>query len=208
MNVTNLTIQGGVFARGLCRRSWLGSSSPMPVEQSPTSTVLDITQTSGCVIGNGIRVNAVVAGTPRTVTITDAIVTGFNRSGLLAQRAVRPCMCPAARSVLAICLPPGLNAQNAVQIGVRRRRRHLHGQHRGRSSGLGAPGRPGTVATRPAMLLFSASNLTISDNTITGADTDIGICRRSADQHQHHHREQCDQARRSWDPPIHPSASE
>ena len=173
MNVTNLIIQGGVFAES-CGGILAGIQFADAGGTVSNVEVHDITQTSGCGIGNGIRVNAVVGGTPRTVEITDAIVDGFNRSGLLLNG---PATVNVSGSVIGPgdLLPPGLTAQNAVQYGS--------GGAGGVFSGNtvvgvgfgGPPVVPGTVATSTGMLLFNASNLTISDNTITGADTDVGI---------------------------------
>ena len=63
-----------------------------------------------------MRVNSVVGGTPRTVTITNTTLTGFQRSGLFANG---PSTVHVSGSTIgpADALPAGLNAQNAVQIG-------------------------------------------------------------------------------------------
>ena len=48
-------------------------------------TVLDITQSLRLRVSEtGYLVNSVVGGTPRTVTITNTTLTGFQRSGLFA----------------------------------------------------------------------------------------------------------------------------
>ena len=76
MHVTNLIIQGAGIRTESCAGILAGIQFADAGGTVSDVEVLDITQTSGCGIGNGIRVNAVVGGTPRTVTITNAIVTG------------------------------------------------------------------------------------------------------------------------------------
>ena len=115
-----------------------------------------------------MRVNAIVGGTPRTVTITDTTLAGFQRSGLFANG---PSTVHVSGSTIgpADDLAPGVNAQNAVQIGSG----NAGGTFTGNTvigRGFGAAG-----ASSTAMLVTTASNLTISNNTITGAGTDIGI---------------------------------
>ena len=129
-------------------------------------TVLDITRNNSCVSGNGMRVNAVA---PRTVTITNTTLAGFQRSGLFANG---PATVHVSGSTIGPPddLDPDVNAQNAVQIGS--------GNAGGTFTGNTVIGR-GFGGTRraasTAMLVTTASNLTISNNTITGAGTDIGI---------------------------------
>ena len=45
-----------------------------------------------------------------------------------------------------------------------------------------------TVQIQPAILLSSAANVTIANNTITGAGTDLGIC--GLQQHERHDLQQ------------------
>ena len=167
MHLRNLTIRGTGFAVD-CAGILAGIQFADAAGSVSNVTVLDITQHSGCVIGNGMRVNSVVGGTPRTVTITNTTLTGFQRSGLFANG---PTTVHVSGSTIgpADALPAGVNAQNAVQIGT--------GNAGGTFTGNTVVGRGfgATGAASKAMLLATASNLTISNNTITGVGTDIGI---------------------------------
>ena len=102
------------------------------------------------------------------MTITNTTLAGFQRSGLFANG---PATVHVSGSTIGPPddLPAGVNAQNAVQIGT--------GNAGGTFSDNTVTGRGfgATGASSTAMLLTAASNLTVSNNTITGAGTDIGI---------------------------------
>ena len=128
MHLRNLTIQGIGFPNVTC--DLLAGIQFADAEGSVTDvTVLDITRNNSCVSGNGMRVNAIA---PRTVTITNTTLAGFQRSGLLANG---PATVHVSGSTIgpADDLDPGVNAQNAVQIGSGQRWRHLHRQHHHRA---------------------------------------------------------------------------
>ena len=164
MHLRNLTVRGTGFPNITC--DLLAGIQFADADGSVSNvTVLDITRNNSCVSGNGLRVNAVA---PRTVTITNTTLAGFQRSGLFANG---PSTVHVSGSTIGPPdnLEPGVNAQNAVQIGT--------GNAGGTFTGNTVVGRGfgGAGAASTAMLLFTASNLTISNNTITGAGTDIGI---------------------------------
>jgi hypothetical protein len=175
MHVANLTIRGTGFS--ICASPDQLSGIRFHDASGTVSNVnvLDITLHSGCVQGHGIWVRAVAADEP-VVTITNTTVTGFQRTGLLGGGATStvPVILNVSGSTFGpadATIAPGVIAQNAVQIGS--------GPATGASSFTDntvvgrAFGGTGTFST--AMLVTRASNLTIGDNTITGAGTDRGI---------------------------------
>ena len=84
MHLRNLTIQGAGFPNITC--DLLAGIQFLDAGGSVSDVrVLDITRGNSCVSGNGLRVNA--TGLPRTVTITDTTLAGFQRSGLLVNGA-------------------------------------------------------------------------------------------------------------------------
>ena len=131
-------------------------------------TVRDITQHSGCQTGNGIRANA-RNGTARTVTLTHVTVTGFQKNGVTGSGQVTLNVGGASTIGPPDQHSPGGIATNSVQYGV--------GGAGGTFAGntvIGS-GFAGTGSASVAILVFSAANLTIDNNTITGVGTDIGI---------------------------------
>ena len=131
-------------------------------------TVRDITQHSGCQTGNGIRANA-RSGTARTVTLTHVTVTGFQKNGVTGSGQVTLNVGGASTIGPPDQHPPGLIGTNSVQYGTG----GAGGTFTGNTvigSGFGGSG-----SASVAILVFSAANLTIDNNTITGAGTDIGI---------------------------------
>ena len=112
MHLSNLTIQGTDFPNITC--DLLAGIQFLDADGSVSNvTVLDITRNNSCVAGNGMRVNATA---PRTVTITNTTLAGFQRSGLFANG---PATVHVSGSTIGPPddLAPGVNAQNAVQIG-------------------------------------------------------------------------------------------
>jgi Putative Ig domain/Right handed beta helix region len=166
MTLKNLTVRGTGFAVS-CAGTLIGILFNDAGGAVTDVRVMDITQHSGCILGHGIRVNA-LAGTARTVTITGTTVTGFQRSGLVASGQATVDV-SASTFGPADAVTPGLVAQNAVQYGV--------GGAGGTFTGNTVVGRGygGATNASTAILLFTASHVTITGNTITGAGTDIGI---------------------------------
>ena len=116
MVIQNLTIKGTGFAvaclgqqlMGLFFNDASGSVNHVQVE--------DITQHSGCPLGQGIRANA-VAGTARTVTIADTVVSGYQKgalvgSGMMTMNVSASTLGPPDRTT-----PVLLPSQNGVQYG-------------------------------------------------------------------------------------------
>lgn len=166
MNVNNVIIRGTGFVTN-CQVTLLGLLFNDASGTATNVTVENITQHSGCQTGNGIRANA-LAGTARTVTLTGVTVTGFQKNGVTGSGQVTLNV-----SGSTIGPPdqhqPGSIATNSVQYGV--------GGAGGTFTGnnvIGSAFGSGTSAST-AILLFSAANVTIDNNTITGAATDFGI---------------------------------
>ena len=165
MSLTNLTVRGTGFAT-VCGGTLIGVLFNDAGGAMTNVTVRDITQHSGCILGINIRVNA-LAGTARTVTMSNVTSTGFQRSGLVASGQATVNVTGSTFGP-ADAVPAGLVAQNAVQYGV--------GGAGGNFSGNTVVGRGygGATSESTGMLLFTASNVTIADNTMTG-EADVGI---------------------------------
>ena len=179
MHVNNVTIRavGFVFHGAQNCESAPGSGVQLIQvgllfeDASGTATdviVQDITQHSGCQTGNGIRANA-RSGTARTVTLTHVTVTGFQKNGVTGSGQVTLNVGGASTIGPPDQHLPGGIGTNSVQYGV--------GGAGGTFAGntvIGS-GFAGTGTASVAILVFDAANLTIDNNTITGAGTDIGI---------------------------------
>jgi hypothetical protein len=169
MNIQNLTVTGPAagFAAD-CAGDLIGVYFNDASGSMTDVTVRDITQNSGCILGRGIRVRA-EAGTARTVTMTRVVSTGYQRNGLIATGQATVNVTGSTFGPGDDDVPPGLVAQNSVQYGA--------GGTGGTFTGNTVVGRAFGAASNSntAMLLFGASNLTIRNNTITGAGTDVGI---------------------------------
>lgn len=83
MTVQNLTIRGTGFATGCTGQPLIGLFFNDAGGSVSGVHVLDITQHSGCPLGQGIRANA-VAGTARRVTITNMVISGYQKGALVA----------------------------------------------------------------------------------------------------------------------------
>jgi hypothetical protein len=171
MRIEDLTIKGTGF-EGICAGQILtgiffnnaaGSVNDVNVE--------DITQHSGCQLGLGIRANA-TAGVALTVTITDTVVSGYQKgavvaSGMMTMNVSDSTLGPPDP------LPPGTNSQNGVQyggVGVNAGAGGTISQSTIYGSGFGDPSDQST-----AVLLYGASGVTLAQDTITGAGTDVGV---------------------------------
>jgi hypothetical protein len=125
-----------------------------------------------CQVGHAIRANAFVSD--QKVTITNTTVTGYQKGGLTASGAGMT-MVVSNSTVGPPASLEGFIAQNGVQFG---------GSSGGTSgsisnstiwgSGDQAAG-PGGSTSGTAVLLFTAKNVTVDHNTITGPKTDLGI---------------------------------
>ena len=168
MNLANLTVLGTGFAVDCHPGGLIGVFFDDAGGSVSNVIVQNITQHGACLggIGMGLRANA-LNGTPRTVNITDSIIRGFQRTGMIVsgQATVNVSGTTIGPADL---LPPNLLGQNGVQYGV---------------GGAGGTFNNNTVIGRAfgnprndnaGMLVLSAANLTLSDNTFTG-DPEIGV---------------------------------
>jgi hypothetical protein len=171
MNIENLTIQGTGFATDCASLILTGIFFDNAAGSVSGVTVKDITQHSGCQLGLGIRANA-TDGVPRTVTITNTVVSGYQKGGLVASGAMT--MNVSASTIgPPDNLPPMTNAQNGVQYGGVASRAGAGGTISGSTiygSGFGSPSDDAT-----AVLLYAAKNVTLTQDIITGAGTDVGV---------------------------------
>lgn len=171
MSIENLTIDGTGFAtdcgsalKGIFFNDASGSVSGVHIE--------NITQHNGCA-GTGIALRANGVAAARTVTITNAVVTGYQKSALIAAGSM-------TMNVSGSTLGPPDNlktiiTQNGVQYsnnapgstaaaGGTITDSTIYG------SGFGKPSNDSTAA-----LLFGAKDVTLSGDTLTGAETDVGV---------------------------------
>ena len=180
MHVDNVIIQavGFVFHGAQNCESAPGSGVPLIQvgllfeDAGGTATdviVRDISQHSGCQTGNGIRANA-RSGTARAVTLTHVTVTGFMKNGVTGSGQMTLDV-GGASTIGPPDAVPGVNTTNGVQYGSG----GAGGTFRGNTViGAGA-GTPPDGSGSTAILLSGAEDVTIDNNTITGAGTDIGI---------------------------------
>ena len=172
MAIQNLTIKGTGFAvaclgqqlMGLFFNDASGSVNHVQVE--------DITQHSGCPLGQGIRANA-VAGTARTVTITNTVVSGYQKgalvgSGMMTMNVSASTLGPPDRTT-----PVLLPSQNGVQYGGVGVNAGAGGTITG--SVIDGSGFGNARDQSTAVLLYGATGVTLSGDTITGDGTDIGV---------------------------------
>jgi hypothetical protein len=172
MNIEDLTIKGTGFAVDGCAASTLNGIFFNDAGGSVRDVVVqDITIHSGCGTGIGIRANA-TAGVARTVTITNAAVSGYSAGGLIASGLMT--MTVSASTVgPPEALSPGTISQNGVQYGGVGANAEAGGTMTDSviyGSGFGDASDVGT-----AVLLFGAAGVTLLGNTITGAGTDAGV---------------------------------
>jgi hypothetical protein len=167
MTVENLTVKGTGFAVDCGVGTLYGILFNDASGVIDNVTVTDITQHSGCPLGGGIRANA-LAGTPRTVSVTGAHVSGFQKSGIIGSGLMT---LNVSGSIIGPpdAHGPGGIATNTVQYGV--------GGAGGMFTNNTVIGSGFRAATNEstAMLVFAAQHLTITHNTITGVGTDTGI---------------------------------
>ncbi len=169
MNVENLNIVGQFTFGGSCVRSLVGILFNNASGTVDTVTVNGISEKSGCQTGLGIRANG-FAAPMHTVTITDTTVTDYDKNGLTGSGAFMT-MDVSGSTVGPPASLVGTIAQNGTQWGGAFP--GTQGSIKGSKifgSGDDVQGASGT-----AILLFGAKNVTVDNNTITGAGTDDGI---------------------------------
>ena len=140
-----------------------------------------------CQIGHAIRANA-FAGPAQTVTITNTVVTGYQKGGLTASGPFMTM--DASNDTIGPPAPlEGYIAPNGVQFGGGGANQGAGGKlstSKIFGSGDRAPTPPGIEAggdtDASAVLLYGAKNVTVTDNTITGAKTNIGVWVASASE--------------------------
>lgn len=162
MSVQNLDITGSSLdyscadIMGILFQDASGSISNVHID--------GMTRHNGCQTGFGIRVNS--TGTPRTVTITGARVTDFQKAGLVVNGPVT------ANVTNSTFGPPdflaGEIAQNTVQYS-----RGAGGSFTGNTVIGATSGREDAEST--GIILYQADHIAVSGNTVKGAGTDIGI---------------------------------
>ena len=170
MTIVNLTIEGTGFAVDCAVSSLMGIFFNNSSGTLSGVKVENITQHSGCPLGQAIRANS-TDGVHRTVTLQSVVATKYQRSAFVASGTIT------ANVTNSTFGPPdnltGIISQNGVQYG-----------------GLGVnAGAGGTVADSTvygsgfgmasdqstAFLLFGASGVNLLGITFTGQGTDIGV---------------------------------
>lgn len=162
MSIENLTVQGSNLSTATCN-DILGIFFNNAGGSLTNVHVEGMTRHNGCQTGIGIRITATSA---QTVTITGSTSSGSQKSELVASGPVTVNV--SGSTFGPPHLMPGVIAQNTVQYSS-----GAGGTFTGNTV-IGAPsGREDSEST--GMIIFGASNLTVTNNTIGGAGTDIGI---------------------------------
>jgi hypothetical protein len=165
MNVQDLTIQGQ-FTFGGCGGGRTLEGILFNNASGTVSNVIvaGITENSGCQVGRAILANST---TPQTVTITNTAVSNYNKVGI---EATGTTTLNVSSSTIGppSSLPPGGEAQNGLEYVSGASGTTTESVIDG--SGFGSSSSDST-----AVLLFGATGVTLSSNTITGAGTDIGV---------------------------------
>ena len=164
MSMQNLTIQGTNFPSNICSGSLTGVLFTNASGSVSNVTVRGMTRHNGCQEGIGIWVNA--TGAHQTVTITGSTVSDFQKSGLVANGNATVDV--SGSTFGPPDLLPGVIGQNSVQYS-----RGAGGAFTNNKVIGATSGRDDAAST--GMILFEAANLTIADNVISGAGTDVGI---------------------------------
>ena len=167
MNVEDLTIMGTGFTQtqppGSCGRATLNGIWFNGAGGSLTNvTVKGITESSNCQVGRAIVANG-AAG--RTLTITDTTVSDYNKDGMHAYGMT---MNVSDSTIGSPASQKGVTGQNGLvyQDGAT-----------GTTSGstINGSGYGNANNANTAVLLYGATNVTLTGDTITGDGTDIGV---------------------------------
>ena len=167
MNVEDLTIMGTGFTQtqppGSCGRATLNGIWFNGAGGSVTNvTVTGITESSNCQVGRAIVANGTVG---QTLTITDTTVSDYNKDGMHAYGMTMNVSDSTIGSPASL---KGVTGQNGLvyQDGAT-----------GTASGstINGSGYGNANNANTAVLLFGATNVTLTDDTITGDGTDIGV---------------------------------
>ncbi len=167
MSIEDLTIMGTGFTQtqppGSCGRATLNGIWFNGAGGSVTNvTVTGITESSNCQVGRAI----VATGTAgQTLTITGTTVSGYNKNGIQASGMTMNVSDSTIGSPASL---KGITGQNGlVYIGGAT----------GTTSGstIYGSGYGSDLNANTAVLLFGATNVTLTSDTITGDGTDIGV---------------------------------
>jgi hypothetical protein len=167
MNVEDLTIMGTGFTQtqppGSCGRATLNGIWFNGAGGSVTNvTVTGITESSNCQVGRAIVANGTVG---QTLTITDTTVSDYNKDGMHAYGMTMNVSDSTIGSPASL---KGVTGQNGLvyQDGATGTTSDstIYG------SGYGSDANANVAA-----LLFGATNVTLTGDTITGDGTDIGV---------------------------------
>ena len=167
MNIEDLTIMGTGFTQtlppGSCTRATLNGIWFNGAGGSVTNvTVTGITENSNCQVGRAIVANG-TAG--QTLTITDTTVSDYNKDGMHAYGMTMNVSDSTIGSPASLT---GVTGQNGLvyQDGAT-----------GTTSGstIYGSGYGSDPNANVAVLLFGATNVTLTGDTITGDGTDIGV---------------------------------
>ena len=167
MNVEDLKIMGTGFTQtqppGSCGRATLNGIWFNGAGGSVTNvTVTGITESSNCQVGRAI----VATGTPgQTLTITGTTVNDYNKNGIQASGMT---MNVSGSTIGSPASLKGITGQNGLV--------YINGAT-GTTSGssIYGSGYGNANNANTAVLLFGATNVTLTDDTITGDGTDIGV---------------------------------
>ena len=167
MNVEDLTIMGTGFTQtqppGSCGRATLNGIWFNGAGGSVTNvTITGITESSNCQVGRAIVANGTSG---QTLTITDTTVSDYNKDGMHAYGMTMN----VSDSTIGSPAPlKGVTGQNGLvyQDGAT-----------GTTSGstINGSGYGNANNANTAVLLFGATNVTLTGDTITGDGTDIGV---------------------------------
>ena len=167
MNVEDLTIMGTGFTQtqppGSCGRATLNGIWFNGAGGSVTNvTVTGITESSNCQVGRAIVANG-TAG--QTLTITGTTVSDYNKDGMHAYGMT---MNVSGSTIGSPAPLKGITGQNGLVY---------QNAATGTTSGstINGSGYGNANNANTAVLLFGATNVTLTDDTITGDGTDIGV---------------------------------
>jgi hypothetical protein len=170
MQIQNLTIEGTGFAIDCGVSQLMGIFFLNATGSLSNVTVKNITQHSGCPLGQAIRANS-VDGTHRTVTLTNVTATNYQKSALVASGTITVNVTGSTFG------PPdnltGVITENGVQYGGTGVNAGSGGTVSGSviyGNGFGEASDDST-----AVLLYGASGVTLRSDTITGQGTDVGV---------------------------------
>ena len=166
MNVEDLTIIGTGFTMppGVCSRTtlngiWFNGAGGSVINV----TVTGITENSNCQVGRAIVANG-TAG--QTLTITGTTVSDYNKNGIQASGMTMNV------SGSVIGPPASLPSRTTGQNGLL----YLDGATGTTSdSTIYGNGYGGILSANAAVLLYGATNVTLTGDTITGDGTDLGV---------------------------------